>query len=319
MPTVDDLWASIGEPLAELKAEFTADPAVPWTELRQSFLTELGQDVGQSPAIQQFLQQLDAMTDVDRNSILASDRLESLAYSLVEQNASGDESADDGPAYDEQAWQDYLTENGPQWDGTDEGWDQFREWFSYYAAEQQLAEPASELLDYLETQSAADRITTFASYGVTITPPQWGSADLPSYDEEAWQALLAENGPAWDGTDETWQEFCDWFAYYAEQQGLAGPATELLGYLSAQPVAQRIGTFAEYGVTISLAADAVGPELSTEAGELSQQADSVLVTDEAAGATADEDEDEEPVGEKLEQELRALFGIPPDEPIVIVS
>jgi hypothetical protein len=72
--------------------------------------------------------------------------------------------------YDEQAWQVFLSENGTQWDGTEEGWDSFRQWFAYYAGEQGLSVPASALLDYLSAQPDAERIDTLGQYGVTITP-----------------------------------------------------------------------------------------------------------------------------------------------------
>lgn len=294
MPTVDDLWASIGTPVAEMRAGFGADPATPWIELRQSFLTQLAPDIGQSPAIQQFLQQLDDMTDVDRNAVLGSDQLESLAYSLLEQNAQGDEDA----RYDEEAWEAYLADNGAAWDGTDEGWQQFREWFSYYADEQGLSVPATELLEVLDTQSVTDRIATLASRGVTITPAELAGNAVTSYDEQAWQDFLAANGPEWDGTGDSWDQFRDWFSYHAAEQQLGTPANGLLEFLDAQPVAERIETFAEYGVTISPAASAVGPAVSDP------------------GTVADEDEELD--GEQLELQLRALFDIPPDQPIAIV-
>jgi hypothetical protein len=72
------------------------------------------------------------------------------------------------PGYDEQAWLAYVAQNGRQWDGTEATWDQFTEWFAYYANAGGFAVPADALLKYLASQSAAERTTTL-----------WPASDLP--------------------------------------------------------------------------------------------------------------------------------------------
>jgi hypothetical protein len=85
--------------------------------------------------------------------------------------------------------------------------------------------------------------------------------DAAGYDEHAWQTFLATNGPAWDGTAESWPAFREWFEYYAAEQGLAAPSTALLQFMEAQSVSDRVATFESYGVTI---AAAVAKEKSPE-------------------------------------------------------
>lgn len=193
MSTPDAVWEWIRPPLEELKQGYTDDPGKPWEELRQAFLSELGlQNASQNPVVEQLLEQLDEASEEERNTILGGDELDSLAYEIVQEHTAGDEAAGAGEAgYDEQAWQAYLAENGPQWDGTEESWDQFRQWFGYYADQQGLAAPATALLEYLTPQPAAERIAAFAQYGVTITPAKEAAGQAP--------AAAAEGEPAEPG------------------------------------------------------------------------------------------------------------------------
>jgi hypothetical protein len=78
------------------------------------------------------------------------------------------------PAYDESAWQAYLTESGQAWNGTGQTWEQFRQWFVFHATERGLEDPATRLLDYLGQQAVTERISTLARYGVAIK-----NADVP--------------------------------------------------------------------------------------------------------------------------------------------
>ena len=79
------------------------------------------------------------------------------------------------------------------------------------------------------------------------------TTDESGYDEQAWGTYLSENGPAWDGTEQSWEQYTQWFLYYAEERGVKAPATALIDYLTAQPATERISTFAQYGVTITQA------------------------------------------------------------------
>jgi hypothetical protein len=180
MATVEELWAWISPPLQDLAAERSGDPDKPWTELRERFVAA----TGQHPLSDELVRQLDELSDDDRSALLDNkDRLDELAYRITEQNADtaaesgADSGAESGAApaaggYDEAAWHQYLLENGAQWDGTEASWPQFAEWFRYYADQKGLSEPATGLMTYLESQSAAERIATLAQYGVTIAAPE---------------------------------------------------------------------------------------------------------------------------------------------------
>ena len=251
MSTPDDVWEWISKPLEELKKGYTDNPTQPWAERRQTFLQKLElSDASEDPVVEQLLERLDESSEADRNRILGSDELDSMAKQLVQEHGASQEAAEGEAAYDEQVWQTYLEENGPEWDGTEDNWEEFQTWFAYDAGEHGLSTPAAELLALLTPQTAAERIATFAEYGVTITPPQ-EAGDEAGYDEQEWQTYLEENGPEWDGTEDSWEGFRTWFAYDAGEHGLSTPAAELLALLTPQTAAERIATFAEYGVTIT--------------------------------------------------------------------
>ena len=72
------------------------------------------------------------------------------------------------PAYDQDAWLVFLAVNGSEWDGTEEGWAQFRQSFVSRAAGEGLRVPATQFLDELTTKSVRERIVKFDQYDVTI-------------------------------------------------------------------------------------------------------------------------------------------------------
>jgi len=74
------------------------------------------------------------------------------------------------------------------------------------------------------------------------------------YDADSWNAFLAENGPRWNGDDAAWEQFRAWFAYQADQAGLADPAAGFLAYVDGEQ--DKIAAFAAYGVTIASPAGA---------------------------------------------------------------
>lgn len=262
--------------------EALAESQEPWEARREAFVRELGSlGLNDDPMAAQLLERLDSASDGERAAMLASREFglaevpageQVSAQQVSGQQASGQPGEAVGgetgsrPGYDEQAWQAYLAENGPAWDGSQDSWGQFRQWFLYYAGERGLAEPATGLMQYLNGQSAAERINAFAQYGVVIAgeqasgqqadgqrgDAQRGDAhQADGYDEQAWQAYLAENGPAWDGSQDSWEQFRQWFLYYADDRGLREPATGLMEHLDGQSAAERVSTLALYGVSIA--------------------------------------------------------------------
>ena len=197
MSTPDDVLGWLTSPLERMRRDYEADPATPWEERRESFLRELGvSDASQYPVVQELLERLDETRADERGKMLGSDELDRLAQELARQHAAGQadgqQAAGQQTGYDERAWQAFLAENGPRWDGTDASWDQFRQWFVYTAGQQGLGAPATALLDYLAARPAAERITTFAQYGVTIPAPQAAAAQSPEpvmTEEQSMEAL----------------------------------------------------------------------------------------------------------------------------------
>jgi hypothetical protein len=84
-------------------------------------------------------------------------------------------------------------------------------------------------------------------------------AEAEQGDDSAWYAFLAENGPRWDGSEDSWQRFQQWFLYYAEQARVGTQARAFTDYVDGSP--DKRAVFAQYGVTI---VDAAQPEAASE-------------------------------------------------------
>ncbi len=168
--TVDEFLERIQPALEAL-----AESQEPWEARRDVFAGELGAlGLSDDPLAAQLVQRLDSASEDDRAAMLAS-REFGLAEVPAEQASSPPgETGGGGPGYDEQVWQAYLAENGPAWDGSQDSWEQFRQWFTYYADERGLGEPATGLMGYLDGQSAAEWVSTLARYGVSIAPAAAG-------------------------------------------------------------------------------------------------------------------------------------------------
>jgi hypothetical protein len=201
MTSAADIWEWIRAPLDELKRDLSAEPDKSWETRRTELLEHLGlSDPSQYPLIEPLFQHLDEMTEEDRTNEINSGQIDSVAYELAQQYTVSQDAGQAqaapaaAPTYDEQAWQAYLTENGPAWDGTAENWDQFTQWFRYYADERGLGDPATALIDYLTAQSAAERITTLAQYGVTINPAaaQAGQLETSQTSDQDADSIMAD-------------------------------------------------------------------------------------------------------------------------------
>lgn len=110
---------------------------------------------------------LDELSAAERDRLLRTERVYTMAYQLIEQSQPTDPVT---APFDEAAWEAYLAANGPRWHGTDDAWAAFREWFVYHANAQGLGDPAVALLDYLEGLDVPGRIATLGQYGVLIAP-----------------------------------------------------------------------------------------------------------------------------------------------------
>jgi L-amino acid N-acyltransferase YncA len=186
---------------------------------------------------EELVRRLDDLPDDRRADFVASDDFERLADELAPPTPGT-------PSFDEGVWTGYLTTNAVQWDGTDESWEAFAEWFAYHADERGVGEPATALMARLAHES--DRIGVLAGYGVVITPPE----QTDEYDENVWHDYLATNAVRWDGTEESWAQFVEWFDYHADDRGVSAPATALTAHLADMVASDRVETLARYGVVI---------------------------------------------------------------------
>lgn len=201
MTAAEQTWTWLEPMLPEL-----ADTSQPWDERRQRALEMIGlSQPEQHPATHELFQHLDGLADEERDA-LGQDGLSQLAYDIVVRTSdqqpadpAGPDGADGG-GYDESVWLAFLAENGPAWNGTEEAWQPFREWFAYLAGERGVHQPANALLDYLDPMPAEDRIGALAQYGVVIAAPaasaaggeQEGGEDEADEDDDEMADELAE-------------------------------------------------------------------------------------------------------------------------------
>ena len=170
----DEQWVIIHQPLRELRSETVDTPDSPWSDRREHFLHRLGlNDPAQYPAIDELITYLDGLPDDQRDEFLRGDELDRTAYSLLQQHSPV--AYQEPSSYDEADWADYLATNGPSWDGHEESWQQFRDWFLYHADQRGLGQPATDLITYLETVSGSDRVELFGRYGVMSRPGGGGT------------------------------------------------------------------------------------------------------------------------------------------------
>lgn len=135
-----------------------------------------------------------------------------------------------------------------------DGWPDFPGHLRTRAAADGIPDDAVEVfVAYLDTY-APDPVQVLASLReVGDQLPAWhreltaGQAEPAEEPVEVWHAYLAENGPAWDGTEESWQQFREWFAYHAAEQGVGASAE---GFLRLAEAGDKRAVFAQYGVPL---------------------------------------------------------------------
>jgi hypothetical protein len=185
----------------------------------------------------------------------------------------------------------------------EEGWDGFRERLIGAAAGEGFPAEAEKLTEYMAATSAplsviasmneqgehrlaemylAEMAVARGDEGTVLEQGQ--VADDPA----AWNAYLAANGPVWDGAEGAWQQFRDWFLYYAAEAGVKQSAQGFVDYVEAQQ--DKVAAFAQYGIVAAAqpsaddSAESAGavdsssfPELSEgDSGEWVDYLDSML-------------------------------------------
>ncbi len=182
-----------------------------WEQRWSQFIDAQG--VGEyqdDPGMIAFREYLEQASDEDRESLLAirdpaelldrliSDRIIEPAPDEVEQGAEDEapeaaaEEAGFDQNYDESVWVEYAQTNLVHWDGTEESWDQFWDWFVYYAAEANVGHPARQLREYASVQTIPERLATFAQYGAQIEPPVAEEAEADEAEADEAEADEAE-------------------------------------------------------------------------------------------------------------------------------
>jgi hypothetical protein len=68
-----------------------------------------------------------------------------------------------------------------------------------------------------------------------------------SEDPGEWNSYLAQNGPRWDGTEASWQQFRDWFLYDAATHQVG---TSAAGFIALAESGEKRAVFADYGVAL---------------------------------------------------------------------
>lgn len=176
MSILDDIWSWISTPLQELTGHHRDHPELGWDELKAHFVERAGlRDASDHPVTDDLCRRLDDMSHDDRAQLLDDDgKLASFAYDIAGQHAQ--QYQQDAPAVEQpapqqepdQRWYTFIAENGPRWDGTQQSWQQFKDWFRYQANEQGLLSQADGFLGEAEQ---SDKHAVFARYGVTVARP----------------------------------------------------------------------------------------------------------------------------------------------------
>jgi hypothetical protein len=300
MSTIEDIWAWMRPPLADLKA---GEPGQAWAARRESFLRDLGlQEASQHPVAEELFRRLDELPEQERTTMLGGDGIDSVideiagqyaasqdatpdedpgqfAEDPAEEAAVAEESAAD-PGYDEQAWYAFLVESSPSWDGSEGAWAGYRQAFLSAAGQRGFGVPATALVEYLATLGGADRVAALAQYGVTVmlatSPVSSPAAAEPGYDEQAWYAFLVESSPSWDGSESGWAGYGQAFLSAARQRGFGVPATALIEYLATLGGADRVAALAQYGVLVTSASEASALQVPAQVPATDEFISSVL-------------------------------------------
>jgi hypothetical protein len=178
MADAGEQWAVVYQPLQELKTEG------PWETRRAEFVEKLPD--AQAPAIEAFLTHLDELPEEQRADLLRTEEADTVMYGYLEEYSdSSSESEESGESEEEYAeseetsesaipehdgtWAGFIAVNVPYWDGEEDTWDTFREWFVYHAAEAGFGDESAALFAELDTQDIDSRIATFGRNGGTTT------------------------------------------------------------------------------------------------------------------------------------------------------
>lgn len=97
-----------------------------------------------------------------------------------------------------------------------------------------------------------DAASSYGEYGEPLGTPSAASPDdgQSQQDDDAWNRFLADHGPRWDGTEESWPWFRDSFLYHADQNQVSESAQ---GFIAFAESGDKHQTFKSYGITLPAA------------------------------------------------------------------
>jgi hypothetical protein len=185
-------------------------------------------------------------------------------------------------------------------------------------AEQFVAQVESygEPLDVVQLMSAR-RTDLGAAYAAAVQAAYdapvgvaGAEADDPANEDPAvWNEYLATNGPMWDGTEDSWPAFRDWFVYYAGEQGVGGSALAFCDFADAGDKRQ---VFAEYVVVVGQAEPAPdaemggsSPAIGTEDAEIAAVVEQVM--SEVGDAVLEDFREDDEFADLSDEEVRELL------------
>jgi hypothetical protein len=215
---------------------------------------------GFGAAGEDLIRYLDDHGRLDLAAKIVEERPDELAAAYLGTGEAGAEQAG-APAGDEQAlWQAAVDQFGgawSAWDGTDEGWTEYRDWF-YDATNTQdpgMYEQAYEHLSPLDDLDPAERIARMREFGFDVSGTEVPESPAEVFDEE--QAAGQDTGQA-----PTESERVETYRALADDPAIEGISHEVLDELLADP---------DFGSKMAAARAAVDAEIEAAlADEMSE-------------------------------------------------
>jgi plasmid stabilization system protein ParE len=233
------LFTVIGEVYEEVESSVDG---VDLAAFRTRFVERAGQD-GFGPVAEELIRHAESEGGIDVFRAVRDTAPYELLGELSQLDASASAGGDE--PYDEDVWRAFLAEYGESWDGQEENWRSFTEYFLYYAEERAVLGPARSFIEH--ATEASDRAAFFAGYGIDVTTE--GADGSAEPDPAAWEAFLTDYGIAWDGKAENWDAFVPYFQHYATERGVQSFAQAFIDN-APDDVVERIAYFGAYGVVI---------------------------------------------------------------------
>lgn len=224
------------------------------------------------PAPEVFLQHAADHGRIELISRLVAD-LRELPSAYASSKASAGQSGAHGDSVSWDAVVQHFGAGWANWDGSEAGWAQFRDW-TYTGANDQSPELYAlvyERLSPLDQHPLAERIAKLTEFGFTINTSTTPTEPAQPSGSQ-WDTVVQQFGGGWanwDGSEAGWAQFRDWTYTSANAQNpdLYAAAYEKLNPLNDVALAERIAKLTEFGFAVhaqapsaAQAAEAISPE-----------------------------------------------------------